>query len=354
MFEFIIKLALIFLTNIVFSFAVIFFLYTYSTKYKYSFGLLIIIGLGLGPMLMSILLYYSFLLLPHLPSFIYLLMIITIFGVLGYIGRGNFKNIMYTLKKRLRHIWVVNRYVASSFSLIVAGLILLWLAVVSIVPIFSHDMFEHMTYGKNIGYAREIKYEKERYFAQTEFHYYGTQGYAFALQRGWEELVNSSISTNSDYFTRSISGYYLILLVILFFYIISKYDKVLAVCSVLLLLLTPAIGMGLVFYHLDTLRIFFLCCSLLQLIQLLKNDSKFNKGFLGLILGIATFIHMLNTFFAVLIVGMYFILGNKKSLMAWKTKFDSCLIIGIIVLAAGGIHYLFDTLWGLSSFNTLF
>lgn len=296
--------------------------------------LLLLTSLGISPIFTSLITYYLLLLIPHKTSIFYLLIIASFYLLIYLIKR---KEIPETLKIIKNIFLSCNKY----FLAVLLLLIIVWQFTIITIPILGHDTFEYATQGKIFFTNKFIIYQERQFDSTTNFFYVGLHGFGYPLFGTTERFFNDIFSAQKDYYFRSISGYYWILIVLLQYYLLSKKNKILAILATITLITSFGFTIMFAFYHLDTLRIYLLMLSTIYLLKSIDSDNNFNLVLFGIAAGLSAFSHSLNCILSSIQILTFFIFQKKFGLKFIKTAY-----IILFFAAFGGIHYLLDTIGG--------
>lgn len=330
-FKYLVYLFQLFFVNGIFALLIFTVLNNKNTKDKV---ILLFASLGISPIFTSLVIYYLLLLIPHKTSLFYLL-IITGFYLLIYLIK--FKEISSAIKTIKNIILNIDKYLLS----IILLFIVVWQIIIVTIPILSHDTFEYATQGKIFFINKSIIYQERQFDSATNFFYVGLHGFGYPLFGTVERFFNDIFLTQKDYYLRSISGYYWILIVLLQYYLLSKKNKILAILATITLITSFGFTIMFAFYHLDTLRIFLLMLSTIYLLKSIDSNNNLNLVLFGITTGLSAFSHSLNC-----IIGLIQILTFLIFQKYFKQKIYKTIYITILFILFGGIHYILDTFWG--------
>ncbi|MCI5058597.1 MAG: hypothetical protein MRY83_20970 [Flavobacteriales bacterium] len=290
---------------------------------------------------------------------LYLLIPFCFFTTIGLFGRKNFTSILGYIKDKLSlrtsesmkiQIQSKDKKFSVEFDVIKTIIFLTlgyfiyqWFGMLFSRAIVGHDMLEYAIQAKYFADQKVIEYVQNRFHPQNNFFYVGLHGFAYPLLGSWEFLVADTLNLNSsDFYFRSATGYYGFLLGLLQFYWLKKVSQKLAIIGSILLFLTLGILLSITDYHIDMFRIFMISASMSLLAQSVKNKNSLEIVALGLFLGAQAFIHSLGVFIACFVV-FSFLLFYPESI---SVKIRKTALITALVMAAGGIHYVVDVLFG--------
>jgi hypothetical protein len=289
-----------------------------------------------GPSLISTLLGYLLLLVPHQSSLFYFLGVLTPFLAIFFIYRLYFNT-------ATRELW---HWTRSKFTLpyLLAGIVLLtaWQYVVFTVPVLRHDTFEYATWGNTIFRNKAVLYTHNTCDQNTGFYYVAKHGLSFPLFAVWGNIYNDMYKVSTDYFFRSITGWYWILIVCLFYYWIRSYNKTLAAVAVLCLITAPAFAASFVYYHVDTYRILLLMLSLYFFTRCVERRTTLYLVIFGVLCGLMSNAHSIGVFFT----AIYYLLYVAFAKLSLRQRVNDLLLIAALTLIFGGIHYILDILFG--------
>ncbi len=341
-YNFLSYLILLYIINVLFTGIVALFIYTLDKKKVLSLPQLYLISAAIAPSICSLLIYYLLILIPKQSSLFYVSVVFAVFTYLLIIGRKNLHKLrdstLTFLQEKKKTEPKIFLFIASALTIF----FLAWQIIVVKIPIIRHDTFEYGTWGKVLSERKQINYSNQRFDPTTGFYFVGLHGMNFPIFGTWERFWNDITSSQGDYYFRSVTGWYWIIIVLELLYWLMKKDKVIAFIAATALVLTPAFGASLLYYHLDTYRIAFLVITLSLLLQVIEKPNRLLVLLFGISGGFMANAHSLG--FA--LAGILFILYGLFSRESIKNKIINLLIIGILILVFGAVHYLFDILFG--------
>jgi hypothetical protein len=332
------------ITNVVFSVIICSIFTRFNESGKYSNSELLLYSLGLGPVFTALLLYYSFLILPHRSIIFYLMFIAAVYFLIAVIGRKSFRRIFCDVKNSINKIVIFEQN--ASICRKVEHIVLLSIIFISMVaflfvyltkilpqPLIGWDSLTHGISGRNLYYEKSLA----DIWAQ-----YTTYPPAFSLLFTWEEFVNFIFQVKSDLYFKSISTYYGLLIISIQYYWVAKQNKWVAVLSVFALLSGVSFFISLLQPHLDLYRIFFYVISFIWLAYAVKEEDCLSLLMFGIFSGFTAFTHRIGVVIAVINCFVFFI--TIKS--SFQMRVLKAFIIILLILAFGGDHYIFDLIWG--------
>jgi len=342
-------------TNFIFSIILGLALVRLNTRKRFKSFELVLISFGLGPAVTVLLLYYAFLLLPHHGDGFYVALVLTFFFVIAIFGKNSFKILIDEISDLSKIVWTrfknsINyrvEFIVVS-SILTTALILymyFFLSKICLRPLIGHDVLEYGTMGK-------ILYE-EKSLAPIWTANFSTNGYlykilhapSFSLFLTWEKILNQFFSKNGDFYFKSISTYYGLLILTIQYFFISKKSKYLGLISTIALLSGYGFLISLFAKHLDTYRILFYCVSLIYLNYSIENNDYLSLLLLGIFSGFAAFAHRIGVVLAAINCVSFIIFFKGE----FKAKIGRTAIVVVLIFIFGGSHYIFDLFLGSGS-----
>lgn len=363
---FFVFLLLFVLTNGVFSLAVSLCLFRFDKEQVIAPFQKIVFSLALGPFFTTLLLYYLLWLAPGLSSLSYVLFVTFIFLILAVINIKYLPYLFSAIQSRFHFIIRTSEegknkflldlkfiklyssdYTLNYFNIIALGVVVYlswqWIWRLIGLPIIGHDMLEYAIQAKYFAQHRLIDYIENRYHPETEFFYVGLHGFSFPLLGSWEVLFSELFGkSENDYYLKSITGYYGFLIFFTQFFWLKRVNVWLAVAASVIMFFTYGFFITINEYHIDSYRIFMIVASLISLAYAINYHTGLTLALLGIFAGAHAFIHSLGVFVSVFIVVAFF-LFYKNTL---QKKILHTLLIIVIIMLMGGIHYIMDVLFG--------
>lgn len=296
----------------------------------------IVLSLGVAPLLMSGMLYFMLLLLPNQSVFIYFT-----------IGFGFLLAFKFFIKK-YHQITLKPLQTNLSFSKTekTITIILFLLFLLSVVysawrPLSEHDTFEYMFLGKQLAFKKQLLISNYRYDENSGSYFVGMHGLLYPLLYAWQVLINQIMQVDSEWWFKSLSGFYTILFIAMFSSYLKIINHRLMVFGLCLLLTTYAMLFSMLQFHLEMIRLFLFVAVLYISISFIKVPKN-QLGMLGLVLGLQAGIHFIGLVISALVFVLVFFFMQQSSIQ--RTK-----ILGmqfIIFLCTGALHYLLEYLLG--------
>lgn len=340
-----------FITNIVFSVILCSLFTRFNESGRYSNSELLLYSFGLGPVFTPLLLYYSFLILPHRSNIFYLILIAAVYFLIAVIGRKSFRRIFCDVKNKINKIFTVR---GSAFSKIEHITLMVIICVPLIVylfvyltkilpqPLIGHDVLLYGTQGRILFDEKSLAPIWVAQFASSGFVTTAFAAPSFSLLLTWEELVNFLFQTKSDLYFKSINAYYGLLVLGIQYYWVAKQNKWVAVLAVFALLSGVSFFTSFLQPHRDLYRIFFHAVSLICLAYAVKENDFLSLLMLGIFSGFSAFAHRFGVAMAVVNCIVFLITVDSN----FRTRIIKTVILVLLILAFGGNHYIFDLIWG--------
>lgn len=342
-----------FLTNIIFSVIICSVFIRFNNEKNHSNLELLLYSFGLGPIFTSLLLYYFLLFSPYHSNLFYFSIVIVIYLILSLLGRKYF-SVLWTAiikktnntKKTFKNLSAYYRIEFIVFSLVIilllASFLFLYATNTLQIPLGGTDALKYGNLGKILFTEKSLDYRWIRTYPKTGFYFLANSAPSFSLFLTWEKIMDSFFNADKDLYYKSISAYYALLILSVLMFWLSKKSKYLALLGVFALLSGFSFFHTLIQQHLDSYRVFFIIISWIFLAYAIEKKDFLSFSLLGIFSGFAAFAHTIGAILVVFncLAFFFFIKSNLKNKII-KTSF-----IIILIIAAGGFHYILDTFWG--------
>jgi len=209
----------------------------------------------------------------------------------------------------------------------------------------GHDALIYGNFGKLYYQQKQITYSRRMEAAPNGFLFIGSQKPAFSLLFTWELMLNSTYINRTihfDAYFRSISGYYGLLIVAIVFLWLYRKNRYLPIIALFLLMSGLSFFITILDHHLDSYRIFFLLVSWIWLGYAIKKRDSFSFYLFALFSGFAAFTHLIGLVSAIINLAAFFLFYESSI----KVRFIRSIVFVFIIIAAGGIHYIFEATMG--------
>jgi len=299
---------------------------------------IVIFGLGFGPIIISLILYFLFLLFPGRTGLFYILVTGLIFVALMVVA---WKNLVEYRKKGVNFLgaivkiaWYIEKDILL-ISLLVVLIVFYIFIQATASPIVSDDgcfygcigryLYEH----KNVNdYPLVSADEKTGAYLRLE-HPPG-----LPLIYTWFYFLQGN--TRSDILSRTVSPMYALYLIILLWIVLRKrLNKYAGLFGVLFLVLTPIFVWQAYENSIDLIRMFFIFSSFVLLAGLLESGSISLALLAGAMAGFAMFAHVTGILALIVIMVVYLLL-SKESI---KKRTVFTIFICFMAIIIGGIQY---------------
>lgn len=287
------------------------------------------------PVFLSVVIYY--LLLFNLPAnFVFGVMALLVIGT-GIFGLPVFSRYIYS---SFRHI---NSRVEYAFIAALSFFILISFFLSLIMPVYSNDLAEYVMLSRYFIDGNTQFIDGERFFENTGFYYIGLHAPGFPLLGAFGDWVFSLHNYGNAVFIKSITGVYAaLLLFVSYLYFKKVWNRpIVAVMPIFLFISSYGVIISMVKFHIDTIRIF----TILAVVYVILNKNRFSSLYytiLGVVCGLACFIHSLNVFFVFILVFIDFINSDLRG----YNKFLKYFISALYIIGLGGIYYLLELTFG--------
>ncbi|WP_320045062.1 glycosyltransferase family 39 protein [uncultured Desulfobacter sp.] len=329
---------LFFVTNIFFSFILYSFLLRFNVENFVENKVLLLSSLGIGPIVVSLILYYSFLIAPNHSAQFYLTIVVFLYLVIAFCGCSHLKS-----KKLVKSAKIAITIQNGSLILIIGGMVFFYFKNILPTPLIGHDILNYAIVGEMIFKAKSLDPIWTRDFFNVGYTYKMTCAPAFSLLLTWEKIFNSTFSgTQSDIYFRSVGAYYGWLIVSFQFYIVEKKNRWLAVFSCCALLTGLGFYQTLLIPHIDTFRIYFIVLSYYFLVSAVKKTDGLSIILFGIVSGFSTYSHRIGLVLSIINYGVFFVMQDNSL----NKRIFNITIVSILLLVLGGSHYLIDLLLG--------
>lgn len=346
----------LFLTGILFSLIIGAVLVRFNKTNTLSNFELILYSLGLGPVFTVSMLYYFLLLIPGRAHLFYLISILAIYGVISIFSIKGFQILGVQLKEWVKTSaasWksmdTREKFKSAGYwtflLVLLAGFLILYLGNTLQTPLEHHDALIYGNLGKMYYQQKQITYSRVMRPARNGFYFQGSQRPSFSLLLTWEMMLNNKQTNHSpgfDLYFRSMSGYYGILLLGVYFFWLYRKNKYLALLGLLVLFSGLRFFLMMFDYHLDAYRVFFLAISWIWLAYTLKRKDGFSLFLFGVFSGFTAFTHLIGLVVAAINTLALFIFYED----GLKARVFKVAVTVLLIAALGNIHYLLDALLG--------
>ncbi|MFC1816927.1 hypothetical protein ACFL0M_13565 [Thermodesulfobacteriota bacterium] len=342
------------LTNIIFS------LFLYGLLLKFDIGScqsefeLFFYSLGLGPAFTVLLLYYSFLIIPHQSNLSYIGIVFVCYLFIILIDRKistssrdekiNLNNFISSVPQKV-YDWFCTRHARYMLIFLFSVTIFIGMDFTNVLkhPIIGHDALVYGTMGKILFTEKSLDPIWIPDFSAKGFIYkIVTKPPSYSLLLAWENIIESIFSIKNDLYFKSVSIYYSILILSIQFYWLSKANTYLAMLGSLALMAGTAFFLTFLTTHLDSFRMFFIFVSWVYLAYSVKKNNLVSIVLLGIFSGLAAFIHTIGLAVAVLNCMVFFIFVND----GFKARFVKSILVTVMIILFGGSHQIFNIIWG--------
>lgn len=297
----------------------------------------IVLSLGIAPLIMSGMLYFLLLLLPFHSVGTYLAIS---YGIL--ISFNFYFKKYYLISSSRLHLKNISFNITEkTLTILLLFLFLLCLAYSAWRSLSEHDTFEYMFLAKQLAIKKQLSISNYRFDENSGSFFVGLHGLLYPLLYTWQVFFNQIMNVNSEWWFKSLSGFYTVLFIAMFTGYLKKINHKLIFFGLGLLLTSYAMVFSMLQFHLEMIRLFLFVTVLYIAISFLNTPNN-QLNLLGLVLGLQAGIHFIGLVISLLVFLLLFFF-MKQSFIKRIKKISLSLII---FLFAGALHYLLEFLLG--------
>jgi len=347
------------MTNVIFSGIIAFGLIQYNQKKNISNLKIFILSLGLGPAFTSIILYWLLFMFPYKSDvfyfvavlvFYFLILLIIIFHQKLNRSKNliNSKKYFFLIKQRI-FLKKNNNKKVLFIVIIIIGLFL------SIYPTFNqyskgyllkplagHDVQSYGTEGKIYYQEKTFKHRYNGEHPESGYISFSKHSPLFPLLLTWEKIAGSIMGKDMDYYFKSITPFYGLLIVVFVFSVLSIKSVYIAVLGSAALFSSSVFFSKFFSYHIDLFRIFFFSTALIFLASSIETKDRMQIILFCVTSGFSAASHSIGAIVSGF-SGLIFFLFYEDAMIN-RIKHFFFIIISLFIL--GGFHYFYDTIWG--------
>ena len=257
-----------FTTNIIFSSIICSFLMRLSLNDGIETNQLFLHSLGTGPIFTTLIIYYLFLFVPNQSSLFYILLVILFYLILAVLGKTYFKPLLHSLYGGQKILFAgkgdfFNKIWPIGFCLFIllpmTVYIFVYIFKILPQPLIGHDIAHYAVVGDIFYIVKSLAPAWGTSVAEYGYAHGSSNAPFFSLLLTWERMLNSLFNVNSDFYFKSISAYYGLLIAGVQLHLVLKKNKWLAILSVFALFTGLSYYLNFFTREIDTFRIFFWC-----------------------------------------------------------------------------------------------
>jgi hypothetical protein len=297
----------------------------------------IVLSLGIAPLLMSGMLYFLLMLLPNQSGIIYFAICLLLFISFNIYFKKNHQIPL----NRLYPAHLSFSKTDKSFTILLIFFFFLSLAYSAWRPLSEHDTFEYMFLGKQLALKKQLLISNYRFDEKTGSFFVGLHGLLYPLLFSWQVFLTKIIQADSEWWFKSLSGFYSTLFIAMFIGYLKIISQRLILIGLCLLFTSYAMVFSMLQFHLEMIRLFLFIAVLYITVSYIKSPNK-QLNLLGLLLGLQAGIHFIGLVISLLVFLLVFFFLQQSLIKRVK-------MLGIpfiIFLFAGAFHYLLEYLFG--------
>ena len=348
-----------FMTNVIFSGIIAFGLIQYNSKKNISNLKIFLLSLGLGPAFTSIILYWLLFMFPYKPDVFYFVAVLIFYFLILLIiifhkklnGNKNLINLIksFYLFKQLIFLKKKNNIKLFLIVIIIIGLVF------SIYPTFNqyskgyllkplegHDVQSYGTEGKIYYKEKTFKHRYNGEHPESGYIRFSNHSPLFPLLLTWEKIAGSIMGKDTDYYFKSITPFYGLLIVIFVFSVLSIKSVYLALLGSAALFSSSLFFIKFFSYHIDLFRIYFFSTAIIFLALSIETKDRMQIILFCVTLGFSAASHSIGAVVSGFSVLIFFLFYEDEMINRIKHFFS--IIFSLFIL--GGFHYFYDTIWG--------
>jgi hypothetical protein len=292
----------------------------------------VVLSLGIAPLLMSSILYLMLLFLPEQSAVIYLLIAYSV--LIAHM-------IFFRKKTLVSYDASITRMAFDKSEKILASMLLMFfictLAYSHWRPLSEHDTFEYMLLGKKLALEKQLIISNYRYHVASGSYFVGLHGLLYPILFTWQSMFNQLMHTDSEWWFKSLSGYYSLLFLAMFTFYLKVINSKWVLLGLCLLLSSFAMVFSILQFHLEMIRLFlFLAVVYISITYIESPHNQLN--IIGILLGLQAGIHFIGLVVSIISLGLIFFFLQQT----YAKRFKMLLKQFIIFLLCGSIHYVLE------------
>ncbi len=348
-----------FMTNVIFSGIIALGLIQYNHNENISNSKIFLLSLGLGPAFTAIVLYWLLFLFPYKSNIFYFVAVLLFYFLILLIiifhqrlnwskDPANLKKPFYLIKQFA--ILTKNNTTKVFFIVVIAiGLVLSiyptfirYSKVYLLKPLVGHDVQSYGTEGKIYYKEKTFKHKYNGEHQKSGYISFSKHSPLFPLLLTWEKIAGSMVGKDTDYYFKSITPFYGLLIVIFVFSVLSMKSIYLALLGSAALFSSSVFFSKFFSYHIDLFRIYFFSTALFFLASSIETKDRMQIILFCITSGFSAASHSIGAIVSGF-SGLIFFLFYEDEMIS-RIKYFFFIIFSLFIL--GGFHYFYDTIWG--------
>lgn len=295
------------------------------------------VSLGLAPGIVSLILYFCFLLLPGVFPFVYISIVLAIFVAMLALSWRDFPLLLETYKSlfgKPRHVSFAF-VVRVAVAVITLGAVLFVLCTAVLFPIQGYDALGHATLGRMLFQDCSLEHFPLKSPLENGFFMNVLYPPGIHLLYAWSYLLQGS--TASDIGVRMVAPMYVILTFLLLWRWGETLGRGVGLFAMFALATMPIYMHQAAGSSIDAMRMFFFFSSLFWVYQLTRHRSLPLLGIASFTLALAPFIHTIGALALPVAGGMYLLFAGEKPLIR---RIGTGALLVSLAGVLGGFDYL--------------
>lgn len=297
----------------------------------------LLIGWGSAPVLISYFLYVAFLVFPHMPRSIYIIMVVVPFLFIAAAFRFSISAFLGALRSRVSAARKPGSLSLGRLVVVAAILaIAVYVTFVSIaMPMIGTDALRHATIGRTL--ARDLSLEHYPLRAPLADGTLMNTLYPPGLHLFYAWIRLASPEPEDDVGTRTVSAFYFLLLLWLVWTWAEAIHGGAGLFAALLLACVPSLAVQFAGNSIDAMRLFFFSAPFYWMSLTRMEHSRASWALLGLLLLLSATVHSTNLI-AFPVLGLCILLFGSSLTLAGRLLAAAavCSVSGLL----GGVEYL--------------
>lgn len=201
-------------------------------------------------------------------------------------------------------------------------------------PVTEHDTFEYIALGNSL--INGFDPFNYRFNPESGFFYVGMHGLCYPILFAMENGLQRLFGDVSFFGVKFLSGYYWLLLLMLFHFSFKRFQPALANYTTLYV----GLSLGIIFsglqFHLETMRIFMMVLSFYVFFSYMKGKNV-PLSVLSLVFGLLAYLHFIGAVSIALLALTALLVIVKR-----EHSFNATFLFVVGIIFFGGIHYFLE------------
>jgi hypothetical protein len=347
------------MTNLIFPGIITVGLIQYNKEKNISNLKIFLLSLGFGPAFTSIFLYWLLFIIPYKSDVFYfssvLLLYLLMLLIIIFKHKSNWKKNFIDLKQSIylikQFIFVNKKNKLKIFFIVVIIIGFAFFIYPTfnqysrgylLKPLSGHDAQNYGIEGKIYYKEKTFKHRYDGDHPESGFINFSKHSPLFPLLLTWEKVAGGIAKKDTDYYFKSITPFYGLLIVVFVFSVLRIKSTYLAFLGSASLFSSSLFFKKFFSYHIDLFRMYFFLAALVFLVSSIHTKDRMQFILFSLTLGFSAASHSIGAIVSVFSALIFFIFYEGE--MIDRIKYFFGVILSLFIL--GGFHYFYDTIWG--------